>query len=172
VLFRTLLLGVAGTRGNLTFVSHLDQLLQTPPEDLINDLKVLRTERGEIEQKEGVLEQLLDMLSRQGGEVAEKVATLGAKAGIGPLRDQILDAMAEKTEEGEIAVVPQNILDVLQERGNRAATIASIRVAMGRMADRGELDRPNPVNPVLFTLPGAAKNLPPAMAEAFGIPKE
>jgi hypothetical protein len=153
-------------------MSHLDRLLQTPPKDLINDLKVLRAERGEIEQKEGVLEQLLDMLSSQGGDVSAEIAKLGAKAAMGPLRDQILDVMAEKTEDGEIAIVPQTVLDVLQDRGNRVVTLAGVRVAMGRMADRGELDRPAPANKMIFTLPGAAKGLLPQVAEAMGIPRE
>lgn len=153
-------------------VSSLDKLLNTPPETLVADLRALRDERAAIEGKESVLEQLLDMLSSQGGDVAEEIAELGAMAAIGPLKNQIIHVMRTKTEEEEPLLVPQTILDVLQARGNRSATLAAVRVAMTRMADANELERPNPRNNLLFILPGIRNTLPPALAEAFGVPQE
>jgi hypothetical protein len=153
-------------------MSNLDQLLNTPPDELVADLKALRDERAAIEGKESVLEQLLDMLSGQGGHVAEEIAELGAMAAIGPLKNQIFHVMRTKTEEEEPLLVPQTVFEVLRVRGNRTATLAAVRVAMGRMADAGELERPAPRNNMLFALPGTRNNLLPAVAEAFGVPQE
>jgi hypothetical protein len=51
---------------------NLDDLFETPPAELITNLQALRAERAVIEGKEQLLEQLLEMLSQQGGERAER----------------------------------------------------------------------------------------------------
>jgi len=140
-------------------MSSLDQLLQTPPAELVADLKSLRDERAVIEGKEAMLEQLLEMLARQGGEAAQEIAALGASVAIGPLRNQIVQVLSSKQEEGEVVMVAKDVQEELVARGNRTVTLDNVRVTMKRMADSNELERPRP-NDLLFGLPGAMDALP------------
>jgi hypothetical protein len=140
-------------------MSSLDQLLQTPPAELVANLKALRDDRASIESKEAILEQLLDVLVQQGGAVAEEVAALGASVAIGPLRNQIVQVLSSKQEEGEAVMVPKDVQEELVARGNRTVTLDNVRVTMKRMADSNELERPRP-NDLLFGLPGAMDALP------------
>jgi hypothetical protein len=133
-------------------MSNLDNLLQTPPSELVTDLKTLRDERGVTEGKEAVLEQLLEMRSREGGTIADEIAALGAAVGIGPLRNQIAHVLTTRRGEGLRLMVPKGIQDELVARGNRAVTLDNVRVTMKRMADAGELVRPDPES-LLYGLP-------------------
>ena len=134
-------------------MSSLDNLLQTPPAELVADLKAFRDERAVIESKEAVLEQLLEMLGNQGGAVAEEIAALGAAVGVGPLRGQIIRVLAAKREESEFfLMVPKDVQQELVSRGNRTVTLDNVRVTMKRMAGAGELVRPDP-DSLLYGLP-------------------
>jgi hypothetical protein len=147
-------------------MSALDRLLQTPPAELVGDLKAVRDERAALESKEAMLEQLLEMLSRQGGDVAQEIAALGASVAIGPLRNQIMQVVSWMRNEKElITTVPQSVLDALVERGNRKVTLDNVRVTMKRMADSNELERPVPGQNLLFALPGTAEAFPEQVAE-------
>jgi hypothetical protein len=120
----------------------VDQLLNTDPNDLIEGLKKLRDERAGIESKEAILKQLLDIHMGKGGEVAEQVAIFAAQNGIGPLREQIRQVLASKQSE-EPLMMPVQVHTMLGALGNRSVTIDNIRVTMKRMADDGELVRPD-----------------------------
>jgi hypothetical protein len=149
-------------------MSSLDQLLQTPPAELVANLKALRDERASIESREAILEQLLDVLVQQGGEVALEVAALGGSAAIGPLRNQIVQALLSKREEDEWLMVPQGVHQELVQRGNRSVTLDNVRVTMKRMAESGELERPQP-NGLLFGLPGVMTEMPAEVLAAMNI---
>jgi hypothetical protein len=146
--------------------SPLDRLLQTPPAELVSELKSLRDQRAGIESREAVLEQLLDLIARQGGPVAEEVARLGGDAAIGPLRNQIIQVLASKRKEGEPLMVPQGVHQELTARGNRAVTLDNVRVTMKRMAESGEIERVSP-DGLVFGLVGIAQSLPPGMLDAI-----
>jgi len=151
-------------------MSSLDNLLQTPPSELIADLKALRQERASIESKEAVIVQLLEMLSRGGGAPAEEIAELGASLAIGPLRNQIIQVFRSKREEDEVVMLPVSVHQELVARGNKSVTVDNVRVTMRRMAESRELERPLP-NQLLFGLPGAVDAFPggrDAFMQAFG----
>ncbi len=144
-------------------MSAIDQLLQTPPAELVAELKALRDERAAIERKESMLEQTLHVIAEEKGEVAaEEIATLTATAGVGSLREQILQILSSKRAEGGVvvALVPQEVQHALIERGNRSVTIDNIRITMKRMFDSGELERPLPQYSVVYALPGTANEMP------------
>ena len=148
-------------------MSSLDRLLETPPAELIADLKALRDERAVLEGKEGVIEQLLEMLAQQGGDVANEIAALGASVAIGALRNQILQVLLSKQEENEPLLAPAGVHAELNARGNRKVTLDNVRVTMKRMADDGELERPRP-DALLFGLPGVM-TLPEVRAVLEGV---
>jgi hypothetical protein len=132
---------------------NLDDLFKTPPAELISNLQALRDERAVIERKERMLEQLLEMLTEQGGDVADEIAALGAANAIGPLREQIRQVLLSLTPEGPLRV-PKVVFDELVARGNRSVTIDNVRMTMKRMADADELIRPGP-DTTLYGLPDA-----------------
>jgi hypothetical protein len=134
-------------------MSSLDRLLETPPAELVADLKALRDERAALESKEAVIEQLLEVLTQQGGAAADEIAKLGASVAIGPLRNQIMQVLISKREEDEFVMLPMAVHAELISRGNRRVTIDNVRVTMKRMADAGELERPQP-DALLYGLPG------------------
>ncbi|HXN38954.1 MAG TPA: hypothetical protein VN892_13025 [Solirubrobacteraceae bacterium] len=147
-------------------MSALDKLLQTPPAEIVSDLKTVRDERAILESKEAMLEQLLEMLSRQGGEVAQEIAALGASVAIGPLRNQILQVVTSMRQEDDLlTTVPAAVQEALIARGNRKVTVDNVRVTMKRMADSNELERPVPGQNRLFALPGTADAFPERIAE-------
>lgn len=132
-------------------MSSLDALFATPPAKLVADLQTLREERRVIESKETMLEQMLEMGERQGGDVAEEIAELGASVAIGPLRAQILHVL--RTTES-VFVVPKDVHAELVARGNQKATLDNVRMTMKRMADAKELERVSP-NVACYGVPGA-----------------
>jgi hypothetical protein len=152
-------------------MSSIDQLLQTAPADLVANVKALRAERADVEARESLLEQLLEVLARQGGEIAEEISALGAAAAIGPLRGQITQLFVDKRPDGIFFFIPQEVHDELVNRGNIRAKIDNVRQTMIRQADAGELERPNP-NSLIFGLPGAMEEVPPGLrAQLFGEPQ-
>jgi hypothetical protein len=157
-------------------MSSIDKLLQTPLPELVADLKALRDERAVTERKEAMLEQTLDMIIEQRGEeAANEIAVLGGSAGIGSLRNQIVQVLASKREQGapaSVALVPKEVLDTLAERGNRKATLDNVRVTMKRMFDSGELERPITGESLIYALPGTAGEFPSEMAVLARILKQ
>jgi hypothetical protein len=142
-------------------MSNLDQLLQTQPAELVADLKRLRDERVVIERKEAVLQQILEMLVQEGGKTAEEIAALGGSAGIGSLRNQIVQALEAKQEESEFVVVPKEVHAALVALGNRTVTLDNVRVTMKRMVESNELEVPFPeTHSLLYALPGAVDAFP------------
>jgi hypothetical protein len=123
-------------------MSGVDTLLQTPPAQLVADLTALRNERAVIEDKEAVLIQILELLVKQGGQVAEEVTALGGASGFGPLREQIRQVLISKKDE-EALMLPKDVQKELLSRGNRSATLENVRVTMKRMAEDDELVRPS-----------------------------
>jgi hypothetical protein len=144
-------------------MSSIDKFLETPPADLVKDLKALRDQRAAIERKEGMLEQTLHMIAEQGGEgAADEIAALTASAGVGSLREQILQIVAAGQAEGgiKVALVPKEVQNELADRGNHTAKLDNIRITMKRMSESDELERPLPQYAVLYALPGTAKEYP------------
>jgi len=117
----------------------------------IADLKALRDQRAMIETKEGVIVQILDALTTQGGEVAERISALGAAAGLGSLREQITQVLLTRQGE-EPFMVPKDVRAELVSRGNRNVTLENMRVTMKRMAEDGDLVRPDESS-VMYGLP-------------------
>jgi hypothetical protein len=149
-------------------MSSIDQLLHTTPADLVANIKALRGERADIETKERLLEQLLEVLTKQGGAIADEIAALGASAAIGPLRSQITQVLAEKRPDGLYFMVPQAIHDELVNRGNTRVKLDNVRQTMVRMADAKDLERSKP-DALLFGLPQAMEDMPDALrSQLFG----
>jgi hypothetical protein len=132
----------------------IDDLLQTPPADLIDALKALRNERGDLESKESLLMQIIDIRSNQGGEVAKEINELGAAIGLGSLRDQIKQVLLSRQAE-EPLMFPKDVRMELVSRGNRSVTLENVRVTMQRMAVDEELVRPSD-QAVVYGLPGTS----------------
>jgi hypothetical protein len=132
---------------------NLDDLFTTPPAELISNLQALRNERAVIERKERMLEQLLEMLTEQGGVLADEIAALGAANAIGPLREQIRQVLLSIADESALRV-PKVVYEELVARGNRSVSIDNVRMTMKRMADADELARPDP-DTALYGLPDA-----------------
>lgn len=138
-------------------MTDVDQLLNTDPTELVEGLKQLRDERAGIESKEAVLKQLLDIQMSAGGAIAEQVAVFAAQNGIGPLREQIRQVLTAKQEDVSL-MAPMDVQTELVARGNRSVTIDNVRVTMKRMADDGELVRPDP-DSLIFGLPNIPQQL-------------
>jgi hypothetical protein len=149
-------------------MASVDDFFEAPAADLVGKLKQLHNERADIESREAIIEQLLEVRARQGGDAAAEIAALGAEAGIGPLREQILHVLASMRQESLWLMAPQAVHEELMKRGNRAVTIDAVRVAMRRMAEKGELERPQP-DALAFGLPGAIADMPPGLLEAMGL---
>ncbi|MHB2001066.1 MAG: hypothetical protein ACYCSI_12940 [Solirubrobacteraceae bacterium] len=117
-----------------------------------------------------MLEQLLEILARQGGSIAEEIADLGASVAIGPLRSQILQVFRAKADDGEVMLLPVQVHLELVERGNRSVKLDNVRVTMGRMVSSKELERPIKQQ-LFFGLPEAIAAFPggrPALEQMFG----
>jgi hypothetical protein len=132
-------------------LADVDQLLNVDPMSLIEGMKTLRDQRVAIESQEAVLKQLLDIQLKKGGQVGEEVAVFAAQNGMGPLREQIRQVLVSKQEEA-LLMMPMDVHNLLAERGNRSVTLDNVRVTMKRMADDGELVRPDPES-VIYGLP-------------------
>lgn len=139
-------------------MTDVDQLLNTDPSELIERLKEFRDERAGIESREAVLKQLLDIRMAQGGPVAEEVAVFAAQNGFGPLREQIRQVLTSKQEE-EPLLPPMAVHTELAARGNRGVTLDNVRTTMKRMADDGELVRPDTGIGVIYGLPGIPQEI-------------
>jgi hypothetical protein len=143
----------------VSIMSSLDHLLETNPADLVSNLKELRAERAELESKELLLEQLIDLLARQAGPTADHLAELGGAAAIGPLRSQITHVLHSFQGDGLFFVIPQAVHDELINRGNTRVKLDNVRQTMARMTDAKELERPK-ADTLLFGLPGARDDMP------------
>ncbi|HEY4450548.1 MAG TPA: hypothetical protein VGN13_03000 [Solirubrobacteraceae bacterium] len=150
-------------------MSSVDDFFAAPAAELVDKLKQLHDQRANIESREEIIEQLLEVRAKQGGEVAAEIAALGAAAGIGPLREQILHVMETKRAEDVWVMAPMQVHDELTKRGNRSVKLDAVRVAMTRMAEKGDLERPRP-NVLSFALPGVLDAIPAAFREAVGLP--
>jgi hypothetical protein len=146
--------------------TSLDKFLDTPPAELIGDLKTLREEKIAIGNREGVIVQLLEMILQRGGSAAEEVARLAADAAVavGPLRDQIRQVLVTKQATEEYFLFPLAVHQELEARGNSTATLDHVRTLMKRMAEAGELLQPRP-KILMFGLPNVVNNA--AAMQAF-----
>jgi hypothetical protein len=148
-------------------MASLDQLLTTPPAEIVAELKALRDQRTFIERKEALLEQTLNMIAEQGdAATADEIAALTVEAGVGSLREQILQVLQAKRGEGpfSMALVPKEVLNALADRGNRTVKLDNVRVTMKRMFDANELERPLPEYGLIYALPGTSDEHPEALA--------
>jgi hypothetical protein len=136
-----------------------DKILDTPPAELLDDLKGLRQQKVDLGNRERVIVQLLEMILERGGQTAEEVVRLAAESAIaiGPLRDQIRHVMASKQAEDEHFLAPIVVHQELVARGNQTATLDHVRTIMKRMAEAGELLQPRPTV-LLFGLPNVVNN--------------
>ncbi len=141
-------------------MSSLDALFDTPPATIVTDLQALREQRRLIESKEAMLEQVLELRERQGGDAADEIAELGASVAIGPLRAQIAQVL--RTTDTPF-LVPKDIHTELVSRGNWKVTLDNVRMTTKRMADADELERLGP-GTVSYGLPGAGNT---AQGRAF-----
>jgi hypothetical protein len=139
-------------------MSYVDRFLETPPSELVADLKTLRDERAAIESKERLVEQLLEMLSQQGSAVAEEIAELGGSVGIGPLRNQISQVLLSQQQSENFFMAPLAIHEELVRRGNRTVSLDNVRVTLRRMVDSAEVERPTDVP--LYGLSGTVDIFP------------
>jgi hypothetical protein len=119
-------------------MASLDALFATPPATIVADLQALREQRRLIESKEAMLEQVLELRERQGGDAADEIAELGASVAIGPIRAQILQVL--RTTDSAF-LTPKEVHPELASRGNRKVTLDNVRMTMKRMADADELER-------------------------------
>jgi len=85
-----------------------DPGLKRGPAELLADLSDLRQQKLNLESREAVILQLLDMILERGGPAAEEVVRLAAEASIalGPLRDQIRHVFASKQASDEWFLAP------------------------------------------------------------------
>jgi hypothetical protein len=123
----------------------IDDFLQTPPDQILAELKAVRAEKVVLDRKEKLLEQLATFRLEQG----DGQALAGV---VGTLRAQIMAIMA--TKPASKLWLPREVRRQLIERGTDA-TIDHIRMTMGRMAASGELEKPNS-RQLAFRLPGQA----------------
>ncbi|HEY3959617.1 MAG TPA: hypothetical protein VGL68_03805 [Solirubrobacteraceae bacterium] len=140
-------------------MASLDKILETPPAELLDDLRDLRQQKADLGNRERVVVQLLEMILEQGGEATDEVVRLAAEAAIaiGPLRDQVRQVMASKQADNENFLAPIAVHQELVARGNQTATLDHVRTIMKRMADAGELLQPRP-SVLLFGLPNVVNN--------------
>jgi len=141
-------------------MTSLDKILETPPAELLGDLRDLRQQKVDIGNRERVIVQLLEMILERGGPTAEEVIRLAAESAvaIGPLRDQIRQVMASKQAEDENFLAPIAVHQELVTRGNQTATLDHVRTIIKRMADAGELLQPRS-DILLFALPNIVNNV-------------
>jgi hypothetical protein len=124
--------------------SSINELLASPPKQLLDELTTVREERLRAESTEEVILRMIDILLDSGGEAADWLndPANGAMA-IGPLRRQIIWAMRTRPDE---LWIPRNVADVLEAAGGRPS-IDNVRMTMLRMANDGQLSQPDPAAP-------------------------
>ena len=78
---------------------NIDDFLETPPPELISNLQgILGAERAALERKEVVLEQLIEMITQQGGSAAEEITALRSRKWHRPTSraDQVPDSSKQR----------------------------------------------------------------------------
>jgi hypothetical protein len=135
----------------------IDELLKASPRDVLDELEITHTQKEEIERREILLTQLLEMMFQRGGDAAAALWTMRTDLPIGPVRFQILQVLLSGARDQ--VWLPLEVHQAMVERGNTKVTVDNTRVTMGRMADKGELERsPSPNDPSIniFRLPSTA----------------
>jgi hypothetical protein len=137
-------------------MTNIDSLLQASPTAIIAELEALRAEREVVARKETLLEQLIEIMFQRGDEAADELAAYRTSVAVGPLRYQIRQVLLAGAQNENW--LPKQVHDELIVRGNKTVTLDNTRVSMKRMAERGELERPDPDSPLVFRLPVSARS--------------
>lgn len=133
--------------------SSLQQLMNAPPEELLEELDRVREKEQLVAHERELLERVLEILIESGGPAAEWLMdpTRGLLA-IGPLRSQVLRVI--ELGPPNRLWQPREVHEKLVSAGNNKVSLDNVRVTMGRMSDAGELHQPEP--------PMAAFGIPPS----------
>jgi hypothetical protein len=128
--------------------------LQASPRDVLDELEAVHEQQIEVERKQVLLTQLVEMMLQRGGDSATALWKMRTDLPIGPVRFQIRQVMLSG-EQGA-AWLPLAVHQAMAERGNSKVTLDNTRVTMGRMAEKGELEvsqAPDNPNINIFVLP-------------------
>lgn len=123
--------------------STIKGLLDTDPQQLLDDLNNLREQEQLIAHERELIERVLEILIESGGPAA-KWLTDPARGllTIGPLRAQVLRVIDNGP--ADTAWQPREVHEQLVAHGNNKVTLDNVRSTMGRMAASGELFQPQP----------------------------
>jgi hypothetical protein len=139
--------------------SKLQELMNTPPQDLLEELNQIRERERLVTHERELLERVLEILVEKGGPAAEWLSNSAqGLLTIGPLRAQILQVM--QMEPGKQLWMPREVHEQLVVHGNNKASLDNVRVTMRRMAAADELLQPKPSTPQ-FALPPDLIHGPP-----------
>jgi hypothetical protein len=129
----------------------IEQLLDTPPQALIEELDRIRERERKVARERELLERVLEILAETGGESANRLHDLAdGILTVGPLRSQIVRVM--QAESRKRIWLPRQVHEQLVGHGNKKASLDNVRATMRRMAASGELTQPSP-SKARFSLP-------------------
>ncbi|HET8815547.1 MAG TPA: hypothetical protein VFM51_11420 [Solirubrobacterales bacterium] len=132
-------------------MSVVQDLLKSPPKDLLNELKQIRERERLLAQERELIERVFEILLENDDSAADLLNDPDfALVPIGPLRSQILRVMKANPERK--TWVAKRMHDELSGIGSRA-TVDNVRTTMRRMAANKELIQPDPTMKLRFALP-------------------
>ncbi|HEY3866182.1 MAG TPA: hypothetical protein VGL54_08870 [Solirubrobacteraceae bacterium] len=141
---------------------QIKELLQSDPEQLLEELDRLREKEKLIGYERELVERVLEMILEGGGPAAEWLNDPArGLLTIGSLRSQILRVIDAGS--ADIAWQPREVYEQLVAHGNNKVSLDNVRSTMGRMVASGELIQPEPplaafMRPSADSPPGEAKN--------------
>lgn len=132
-------------------MSVVQDLLKSPPEDLLNELKQIRERERLLVQERELIERVFEILLENDDSVADLLNDPEfALVPIGPLRSQILRVM--KANPKRNTWVAKRMHEELSGIGSKA-TVDNVRATMRRMVANEELILPDPKMKLRFALP-------------------
>lgn len=137
--------------------SSIQQLMESDPQDLLDDLNRIREQEQFLGHERELLERVLEILIEKGGPAADWLTDPSrGLLTIGPLRAQVLRVLASTPL--DVALQPRDVHEQLVAHGNNKVTLDNVRTTMGRMAASGEILQPEPPM-AAFILPERAEYL-------------
>jgi len=142
----------------------IGDLLNTPPEDLIEERNRVRHQIEALEREADLIDRVIEVVMEAGGPAAEWFADPARPfIAVGSLRSQI-GRLVNSPEPQPWA--PAEVHDQLQVSGNTKATLDNVRVTMRRMAANGELIQPQKGLLMFLPMKGAEEILAQFQAAA------